>query len=168
MTILAESIKQETGDYGLIEDLMTRVAAQHFGRVKKEDVGSVMGKEGEGAEGGKELEQIAGRLQIKQEPSAEPEKVVVTAIVPTEEPTLIPYHVVEDEDQSDCITLGSEDSDIEEIDKVEVKSILKESADLKRKEADYLDKLALTVPEMKDSEVVVVSEKVQGMGLPQC
>ena len=88
---------------------------------------------GEGTKGGKELEQIAGRLQIKQEPGAEPEKVVVTALVPTGESTLIPYHIVEDEDQSDCVTLGSEDSDIEEIDRVEVKSILKELADLKRR-----------------------------------
>ena len=28
MKVLAESIKQETGDYGLIEDLMARVVAQ--------------------------------------------------------------------------------------------------------------------------------------------
>ena len=74
----------------------------------------------------------------------------------------------EGEDQSDCVTIGSEDSDIEEIDKVEVKSILKELADLKWKEADCLDKLAQAVPEMQDSEVVVISEKMQGMGLPKC
>ena len=62
MKILAESIKQETGDYGLIEDLMVQVVAQCFGRMRKEDVASIMGKEGEGAKGGKELEQVAGRL----------------------------------------------------------------------------------------------------------
>ena len=38
MKLLAESIKQERGDYGLIEDLMSRVVAQHFGYVKKKDV----------------------------------------------------------------------------------------------------------------------------------
>ena len=97
----------------------------------KEDVASVMGREGEGAKGGKELEQIGGRLQIKQEPGVEPDKVIVMAIVPSDEATLVPYHIVEDEDRSDCFTIGSEDSDIEEIDKVEVKSILKELADLK-------------------------------------
>ena len=97
----------------------------------KEDVASVMGKEGKGAEGGKGLEQIGGRLQIKQEPGAESDNVVVTAIVPSDEATLVPYHKVEDENQSNCFTIGSEDSDIEEIDKVKVKSILKELADLK-------------------------------------
>ena len=39
---------------------------------------------------------------IKREPGAEAEKVVVTAIVPSEEPTLLLYHIVEDEDRSDC------------------------------------------------------------------
>ena len=72
------------------------------------------------------------------------------------------YHIVEDEDWSDCVTIGSEDSDIEEIDKDEVRDTLKELADLKRKEADILDKLAQAVPKMQDSEVVVVSEKVGG------
>ena len=78
------------------------------------------------------------------------------------------YHIVEDENRSDCVTIRSEDSDIEEIDKDEVRDTLKELADLKRKEADYLDTLAQAVPEMRDSEVVVVSEKVRGMDLPQC
>ena len=88
------------------------------------------------------------RLQIKQEPGVEPDKVVVTAIIPSDEATLVPYHIVEDEDQSNCFTIGSEDSNIEEIDKVEVKSILKELAGLKQKEADCIDRLAQAVPEM--------------------
>ena len=88
------------------------------------------------------------RLQIKREPGAELDKVVVMAIVPSDEATLVPYHIVEDEDWSDCVTIGSEDSDIEEIDKVEVKCILKELADLKQKEADCINKLAQAVPEM--------------------
>ena len=66
------------------------------------------------------------------------------------------------------MTIGSEDSDIEEIDKDEVRDTLKELADLKRKEADCLDKLAQVVPEMWDSEVVVVSEKMRGTDSPQC
>ena len=97
----------------------------------KEDVASVMGKESEGPKWGKQLEQVGERLQIKQEPGVEPNKVVVTAIVPSDEATLVPYHIIKDEDGSDCFTIGSEDSDIEEIDKVKVKSILKELADLK-------------------------------------
>ena len=55
MKVLAESIKQEMGDYGLIEDLMSRVVAQHYGYMKKTDVAAVMGKEWEGITGGKEL-----------------------------------------------------------------------------------------------------------------
>ena len=168
MKVLAESIKQETGDYGLIEDLMSRVVAQRYGYMKKIDVAAVMGKEGEGITGGKELKQEGSRLMIKREPGAEAEKVVVTTIVPSEEPTLLPYHIVEDEDRSDCVTIGLEDSEIEEIDKDEERDTLKELADLKRKEADCLDKLAQAVPEMRDSEVVVVSEKVRGTDLPQC
>ena len=166
--VLAESIKQEMGDYGLIEDLMSRVVAKHFGYMKKTDVAVVMGKEGEGTTWGKELKQEGGRLMIKWEPGAEPEKVIVTAIVPSEEPTLLPYHIVEDEDRSDCVTIRLEDSDIEEIDKDEVRDTLKELANLKRKEAECLDKLAQAAPEMRDSEVVMVSEKVSGTDLPQC
>ena len=62
MKVLAESIKQETGDYGLIEDLMSRVVAQHYGYVKKTDIAAVMGKEGEGITGGKRTK--TGREQI--------------------------------------------------------------------------------------------------------
>ena len=51
MKVLAESIKQETGDYGLIEDLMSQAVAQHFGQMEKEDVASMMSKEGEGIAG---------------------------------------------------------------------------------------------------------------------
>ena len=65
MKVLAESIKQETGDYGLIEDLMSRVVAQRYGYMKKTDVAAVMGKEGEGITGGKELDQEGSRLTIK-------------------------------------------------------------------------------------------------------
>ena len=168
MKVLAESIKQETGDYGLLEDLMSRVVAQHYGHMKKTDVAAVMGKDGEGITGGKELKQEGSRLMINWEPGAEPEKVVFTAIVSSEEPTLLPYHIVEDEDRSDCVTIRSENSDTEEIDKDEVRDTLKELADLKRKEAVCLDKVAQAVPQMQDSEVLMVSEKVRGMDLPQC
>ena len=125
MKDLAEATKRDTGDYSLIEDLMAHVVAQCFGQMKKEDVAFMMGKKGEGVKGGKALEQVGGRLQIKKELGAEPDKVVVIAIVPAEEASLIPYHIVEDEDRSDCFTFGSEDSDIEEINNTEVKSVLK-------------------------------------------
>ena len=65
MKVLAESIKQEMGDYGLIEDLMSSVVAQHYGNMKKTDVAAVMGKEGEGITGGKELKQEGSSLTIK-------------------------------------------------------------------------------------------------------
>ena len=136
--------------------------------MKKEDVASVMGKKGEGAEGGKALEQVGRKLQIKKEPGAEPDKVVVTAIVPAEEATLIPYHIVEDKEGFDCITLGSEDSDFMEIDKAEVKSVLKELTELKHTEAECIDCLAEAVPDMRESEVVIVTEKIQGEELLRC
>ena len=165
MKELAESVKQETGDYSLIEDLMARVVGERFGSMSKEDVSVVLGRPGEGSEGGKCLKQEGGHLTIKSEPGAEPEKVVISVIVPSEESTIIPYCVKESEEQSDCETIGSE-SDIEEIDKTEVRNILKELAGLKRKEC--FDKLAKAVPDMQDNEVVVVAEKVRGSKLPQC
>ena len=97
---------------------------------------------------------------------AEAEKVVISAIVPAEESTLIPYCVKGNEEE-DCETIGT-DSDVEEINKKEVRSILKEPAELKRKEAQCFDRLAKAVPDMQDNEVVIVAEKVRGTELPQC
>ena len=159
MKDLAEAIKKDTGDYGLIEDLMAQVVAHCFGQIKKEDVAFMIGKKRESVKGGKALEQVGGRLQIKNKPGAEPDKVVVTAIVLAEEASLTPYHIVEDEDRSDCFIVGSEDSDIEEINKTEVKSVLKELAELRCKEADCYDRLAEAVPDMKDNEVIIPAEK---------
>ena len=166
MKELAEAVKKETGDYSLIEDLMARVVGERFGGMMSGDVKAVMGKEGEGAEAGKHLKQEGSRLVIKGELGVEAEKVVISAIVPSEEPTLLPYCIKENEEE-DCETIGSE-SDIEEIDKTEVGNILKELAELKRKEAECFDKLVRAVPDMRDSEVVVVAEKVRGSKLPQC
>ena len=167
MKELAEAIKKETGDYSLIEDLMARVVGERFGGMMRGDVKAVMGKEGEGAEWGKHLKQEGSRLVIKSEPGVKTVKVVISAIVPSEEPALLPYCVKESEEQSDSETIGS-DSDIEEIDKTEVRNILKELAGLKRKEAECFDRLAQAVPDMQDNEVVVFAEKVRGSKLPQC
>ena len=158
MKELAEAIKKETGDYSLIEDLMARVVGERFGGMTRGDVKAVMGKEEEGAKGGKHLKQEGSRLVIKSEPGVETEKVVISAIVPSEEPALLPYCIKESEEQSDCETIGS-DSDIEEINKTEVHNILKELAGLKRKEAECFDRLAQVVPDMQDNEVVVVAKK---------
>ena len=146
---------------------MARVVGERFGGMTRGDVKAVMEKEGEGAEGGKHLKQEGSRLVIKSEPGVKTEKVVISAIVPSEEPALLPYCVKESEEQSDCETIGS-DSDIEEINKTEVHNILKELAELKRKEAECFDRLAQAVPDMQDNEVVVVAKKVRGSELPQC
>ena len=166
MKELAESIKQETRDYSLIEDLMARVVGERFGSMRKEDVSAVLGRPGKGSEGGKHLKQEGGHLTIKSEPGVEPEKIVISAIVPAEEPTLLPYCIKWNEEE-DCETISSV-SDLEEIDKVEVQNVLKELAVLKRREADCIDKLVTAVPEMRDSEVIVVAKKVRGSKLPQC
>ena len=60
----------------------------------------------------------------------ETEKIVLSAIVPSEELALLPYYVKENKEQSDCETIGS-NSDIEEINKTEVHDILKELAELR-------------------------------------
>ena len=146
---------------------MARVVGERFGGMSKEDVKAVMGKEGEGAEGGKHLKQEGSRLVIKSELGVETEKIVLSAIVPSEELALLPYYIKESEEQSDCETIGSK-SDIEEINKTEVHDILKELAELRRKEAECFDKLAQAVLDMQDNEVVILAEKVKGSELPQC
>ena len=137
MKELAESAKQETGEYSLIEDLMARIVGEMFGAMKAQDVKAVMGKPGEGAEGGKHVKKEGSRLTIKSEPGAEAEKVVISAIVPAKESTLLPYCVKETEEE-DCETIGT-DSDVEEINKEEVRNILRELAGLKRREAECYD-----------------------------
>ena len=166
MKELAEAIKKETGDYSLIEDLMARVVGERYGGMTSGDVKAVIGKEGKGAEARRCLKQEGSKLVIKGEPRGEAEKVVISAIIPSEEPTLLSYCIKENEEE-DCETIGSE-SDIEEIDKTKVRNILTELAELKRKEAECFDKLARAVPDMRDSEVVMVTEKVRGSKLPQC
>ena len=166
MKELAESAKQETGEYSLIEDLMARIVGERYGAMKVEDVEAVMGKPGKGAEGGKHVKKEGSHLTIKSEPGAEAEKVVISAIVPAEESTLLPYCVKEAEEE-DCETIGT-DSDVEEINKEEVRNVLKELAGLKRREAECYDRLAKAVPDMQENEVVIVAEKVRGTELPQC
>ena len=166
MKELTESAKQETGEYSLIEDLMARIMAERFGAMKVEDVEAVMGKPGEGAEGGKHVKKEGSRLTIKSEPGAEADKVVISAIVPAEESTLIPYCVKENEEE-DCETIGT-DSDVEEINKEEVRNVLKELADLKHKEAECYERLAKAVLDMQENEVVIMAERVKGMELPKC
>ena len=165
MRELAESAKQETGEYSLIEDLMARVVGERFGTMKAKDVEAVMSKPGEGAERGKHVKKEGSRLTIKSEPGAEVDKVVISAIVPAEESTLIPYCVKENEE--DCETIGT-DSDIEEINKEEVRNVLKELAGLKCREAECYERLAKAVPDMQENEVVIMAEKVRGTELPQC
>ena len=104
---------------------------------------------------------------IKSKPGVETEKIVISTIVPSKELALLPYCVKENEEQSDCETIGS-DSDIEEINKTEVCDVLKELAELRRKEAECFNKLAQAVPDMQDNEVVILAEKVKGSELPQC
>ena len=129
MKELAESAKQETGEYSLIEDLMARIVGERFGAMKVEDVEAVMGKPGEGAEGGKHVKKEGSCLTIKSEPGAKAEKAVISAIVPAKESSLLPYCVKEAEEE-DCETIGT-DSDVEEVNKEEVRDVLKELAGLK-------------------------------------
>ena len=166
MRELAESAKMETGEYSLIEDLMARIMGERFGAMKAEDVKAVMGKPGEGAEGGKHVKKEGSHLTIKSEPGAEAEKVVISAIVPAKESTLLPYCVKEAKEE-DCETIDT-DSDVEEINREEARNVLKELASLKRREAECYDRLAKAVPDMQENEVVIVAEKVRGTELPQC
>ena len=144
MRELMESAKQEMGEYSLIEDLMARVVGERFGTMKAKDVEAVMGKPGEGAEGGKHMKKEGSRLTIKSEPGAEADKVVISAIVPAKESTLIPYCMKENKEE-DCETIGT-DSDVEEINKEEVRNVLKELAGFKHRGAECYERLAKAVP----------------------
>ena len=168
MKVLAEKIKEETGQYVPIEDLMARVVAQRFGRMTQQNITAVLGSLGEGSAAGKILEKKGDILRIKMEEGSEEErKVILTAIVPNEDPACLAYCVEEDEDAPECVSIASEDSYFA-VQKPEVQSILQELASLKRKEADCYDRLAAAIPEMTDEEVTEVGERVQPSKLPKC
>ena len=153
---LAEKIKKETGQYVPIEDMMVWVVAQWFGHLSQQNIATVLGPLGKGPAARKVLEKKGDVLRIKAEEGSEKEwKVVLTAIVPSEDPACLAYCVEEDEDAPECVSIGSEDMDME-IQRPEVKAILKELADIKRKEADCYERLAAAIPRMTDEEVTEV------------
>ena len=140
--------------------MMVRVVAQRFGRMTQQNIATVLGPSGKGPTARKVLEKKGDVLRIKAEKGSEKEqKVVLTAIVPSEDPACLAYCVEEDKDAPECISIGSEDMDVE-IQRPEVEAILKELADIKRKEADCYEWLAAAIPRMTDKEVTEVGERV--------
>ena len=114
------------------------------------------------------MEKKGDILRIKaEEESEEEQKVVLTAIVPNEDPACLAYCVEEDEDAPECVSISSEDSDVA-IQKPEVQAILKELAGIKRKEADCYERLVAAIPSMTNEEVTEVGEKVRLSKLPRC
>ena len=159
MKTLAKKIKKETGQYIPIEDMMVWVVAQWFGHMTQQNIATVLGPSGKGPATGKVLEKKEDVLRIKAEEGSEKEwKVVLTAVVPSEDPACLAYCVEEDKDAPDCILIGSEDTDVK-IQKPEVKAILKELANIKRKEADCYEWLVAAIPRMTDEEVTEVGER---------
>ena len=160
MKTLAKKIKRETGQYVPIEDLMARVVAQRFGCMSQQDIAMVLGPSGKGPTVRKILEKKGDILRIKAEEGSEKEqKVLLTAIVQSEDPACLAYCVEEDKDMPECVSIGSEDMDVE-VQRPKVKAILEELADIKRKEADCYERLAAAIPEMTDEEVTKVGERV--------
>ena len=161
MKVLAEKIRKETGQYVPIEDMMVWVVAQR-------NIAMVLGPSGEGPATRKVLGKKGDVLRIKaEEGSEEEQKVVLTVIVPDEDPACLAYCVEEDEDVPGCISISSEDTDAG-IQKPEVQAILKELAGIKRKEADCYEWLVAAIPRMTDEEVTEVGEKVRPSKLPRC
>ena len=160
MKTLAKKIKKETGQYVPIEDMMAWIVAQWFSHMTQQNIVTVLGPLGKGPITGKVLEKKGDILRIKAEEGSEKErKVMLTAIVPSEDPACLAYCVEEDEDVPECISIGSKDTDVE-IQRPEVKVILEELADIKRKEADCYECLAAAIPGMTDEEVTEVGERV--------
>ena len=167
MKVLAEKIKKETGQYVPIEDMMARVVAQRFGRMTQQNIATVLGPSGEGPAAGKVLEKKGDILRIKAEEGSEEEcKVVLTAIVPNEDPACLAYCIEEDKDVPECVSIASRDSDIA-VQKPEVQAILKELASIKRK-ADCYERLVAAIPDMTDEEITEVGERVWPSKLPKC
>ena len=168
MKVLAEKIKKETGQYVPIEDMMARIVAQRFGHMMQQNVATVLGPSGEGPTAGKVLEKKGDILRIKvEEGGKEERKVVLTVLVPNEDPACLAYCIEEDEDVPECVSTVSEDSDLA-VQKPEVQAILQELASIKRKEADCYDRLAVAIPDMTDEEVTEVGERVRPSKLPKC
>ena len=140
--------------------MMVQVVAQRFGRITQQNIATVLGPLGEGSTTGKVLEKKGDILRIKAEEGSEKEwKVMLTAVVLSEDSACLAYCVEEDEDVPDCISISSEDTDME-IQKPKVKAILKESVDIKRKEADCYEWFTAAIPGMTDEEVTEVRERV--------
>ena len=113
MKVLAEKIKKETGQYVPIKDMMARVVAQRFGRMTQQDDATVLGPSGERPVAGKVLEKKGDVLRIKaEEGSDEERKVVLTALVPNEDPACLAYCIEVDEDAPECVSIASKDSDL--------------------------------------------------------
>ena len=168
MKVLAEKIKKETGQYVPIKDMMARVVAQRFGRMMQQDVATVLGPLGEGPVAGKVLEKKGDILRIKAEEGSEEErKVVLTGLVPNEDPACLVYCIKEDENVPECVSIASKDSDLA-IQKPEVQAILQELASLKRKEADCYDRLTAVIPDMTNEEITEVGERVWPSKLLKC
>ena len=142
----------------LFEDMMARVVAQRFGRMMQQNVATVLGPSGEGPAAGKVLEKKGDVLRIKAEEGSEEErKVVLTALVPNEDPACLAYCIEEDEDVPECVSIASEDSDLA-VQKPEVQAILQELAGLKRKEANCYEHLVAAIPDMTNEEITEVGE----------
>ena len=141
--------------------MMARVVAQRFGRMMQQNIATVLGPSGEGPAAGKVLEKKGDILRIKVEEGSEEEgKVVLTALVPNEDPACLAYCIEEDEDVLECVSIASKDSDLA-VQKPEVQAILQELASLKRKEADCYECLAAAILDMTDEEITEVGERVR-------
>ena len=80
----------------------------------QQNIATVLGPSGKGPTTGKVLEKEGDVLRIKAEEGSEKEwKVVLTAIVPNEDPACLAYCVEEDEDAQECVSIGSEDTNME-------------------------------------------------------
>ena len=168
MKTLAKKIKKETGQYVPIEDMMAWVVAQWFCCMTQQNIATVLGPSSKGPAARKVLEKKGDILRIKAEEGSEKErKVMLTAVVLSEDPACLAYCVEEDEDAPDCISISSEDTDVE-IQKPKVKAILEELADIKRKEVDCYEWLAAAIPGITDEEVTEVGERVQLSRVPKC
>ena len=109
---------------------------------------------------GKILEKEGDALRIKtEEGNKEERKVVLTAIVPSEDPACLAYCVEEDEDAPKCVSIASEDLDLT-VQRPEVQAILQELTSIKRKEAECYEWLAVAIPDMTDEEITEVGERV--------
>ena len=154
----AEDREAEEGICEPVDTLMQTLIKTHYPPIPTEVVKAV----------------VKSEIEEQQESSSTitSEKALVTAIFPSTDPVILNYNLKgksAERTDEDYISIGDE-SDVEELDSIEIAQIWKDMAKLKRKEAELYDKLVAAAPTMTQSDLLYSVEKTPRptSQLPEC